>query len=44
MKTIVSALLAVSVLAGVAAAPAKAASGAKCFFEHQERQSYQPPW
>ena len=24
--------------------PAKAASGAKCFFEHQERQSYQPPW
>jgi len=38
MKTIVSALLAVSVLAGVAAAPA-AAFDAKTFFEQQERQA-----
>jgi hypothetical protein len=38
MKTIVSAPLAVSVLAGVAAAPA-AAFDAKSFFEQQERQA-----
>lgn len=40
MKTILSTLLALSVLAGVAAAPASAATNAKSFFEQQERQSY----
>jgi hypothetical protein len=40
MKTIVSALLALSVLAGIAAAPASAATDAKTFFEQQQRQSY----
>jgi hypothetical protein len=39
MKTIVSALLALSVLAGIAAAPASA-DDAKSFFENQARQSY----
>jgi hypothetical protein len=38
MKTIVSTLLALSVLAGIAAAPA-AAFDAKTFFEQQERES-----
>lgn len=39
MKAIVSALLALSVLAGVAAAPASA-DDAKGFFEMLERQAY----
>ncbi len=39
MKVIVSALLALSVLAGIAAAPASA-EDAKTFFEKQERQAY----
>ena len=39
MKTILSTLLALSVLAGVAAAPASAFD-AKNFYEQQERQSY----
>ena len=39
MKVIVSALLALSVLAGIAAAPASAYD-AKGFFEKQERQSF----
>jgi hypothetical protein len=38
MKTIVSALLALSVLAGIAAAPASAFD-AQSFFEQQSRQS-----
>jgi hypothetical protein len=38
MKTIVSTLLALLVLAGVAAAPA-AAFDAKTFYEQQERES-----
>jgi hypothetical protein len=38
MKTIVSALIAVSVLAGIAVAPASALD-AKSFYEQQERQS-----
>ena len=40
MKTIVSALLALSVLAGMAAAPANAAFNAKTFYDQQERQAY----
>ena len=40
MKTIVSALLALSVLAGIASVPASAATDAKSFFEQQQRQSY----
>ena len=40
MKTIVSTLLALSVLAGIAAAPASAAIDAKTFWQQQERQSY----
>ena len=40
MKTIVSAVLALSVLAGIAAAPASAATGAKDFYDQQSRQSY----
>jgi len=40
MKTIVSALLALSVLAGIAVAPASAATDAKSFWDQQERQSY----
>jgi hypothetical protein len=39
MKTIVSALIALSVLAGVAAAPA-AAFDAKSFYDQQERESH----
>jgi hypothetical protein len=39
MKTIVSALLALSVLASIAA-PASAAVDAKKFYEQQEHQSY----
>jgi hypothetical protein len=39
MKAIVSALLALSVLAAIAAAPASA-EDAKTFFEQQQRQSY----
>jgi hypothetical protein len=39
MKAIVSALLALSVLAAVAATPASA-EDAKAFFEKQERQAY----
>ncbi len=39
MKTIVSALLALSVLAGIATAPASA-EDAKTFFDNQTRQSY----
>jgi hypothetical protein len=39
MKTILSTLLALSVLAGIAAAPASAFD-AKEFFQQQERQSY----
>jgi hypothetical protein len=39
MKTILSTLLALSVLAGIAAAPASAFD-AKDFFQQQERQSY----
>ena len=39
MKTILSTLIALSVLAGVAAAPASAFD-AKNFYEQQERQSY----
>ena len=38
MKTIVSAVLALSVLAGIAAAPASAFD-AKSFFEQQSRES-----
>jgi hypothetical protein len=38
MKTIVSALIALSVLAGIAVAPASALD-AKSFYEQQERQS-----
>jgi hypothetical protein len=38
MKTIVSTLLALSVLAGIAAAPA-AAFDSKTFWEQQDRQS-----
>ena len=40
MKIIVSTLLALSVLAGIAAVPASAATDAKKFFEDQERHSY----
>jgi len=40
MKTILSTLLAVSVLAGIAAASANAAIDAKDFYELQERLSY----
>jgi hypothetical protein len=40
MKTIASALVALSVLAGIAAVPASAATDAKTFFENQERQTY----
>ena len=40
MKIVVSTLLALSVLAGIAAVSAKAATDAKSFFEQQERQSY----
>jgi hypothetical protein len=40
MKTIVSALLALSVLAAIAAAPASADSGAKDVISEQQRQSY----
>ena len=40
MKTIVSALLALSVLAGIAAAPASAALDAKTFYDHQAREGY----
>ena len=36
MKTIVSTLLALSVLAGIAAAPASAAIDAKTFWQQQE--------
>ena len=39
MKTILSTLLALSVLAGVAAAPASAFD-TKDFYQQQERQSY----
>jgi len=39
MKTILSTLLALAVLAGVAAAPASAFD-AKGFYQQQERQSY----
>jgi len=39
MKTIVSALVALSVLAGIAA-PASAALDAKAFYEQQERAAY----
>ena len=39
MKTIVSALIALSVLAGIAAAPA-AANDAKSFYAQQERSHY----
>jgi hypothetical protein len=39
MKTIVSALIALSVLAGVAA-PASAALDPKTFWEQQDRQHY----
>jgi hypothetical protein len=39
MKAIVSALLALSVLAGIAAGPASA-DDAKTFFEKLERQAY----
>ena len=39
MKTIVSTLLALSVLAGIAAAPASAFD-AKTFYEQQQRDSY----
>ncbi len=38
MKTIVSALLALSVLAGIAAAPANAFD-AKSFYDQQDRQA-----
>ena len=40
MKTILSTLIALSVLAGIAAAPAAAAVDAKSFYEQQERQSF----
>ena len=40
MKTIVSTLLALSVLAGIAAAPASADFNAKSFYDQQERQAY----
>jgi len=40
MKTIVSTLLALSVLAGIAATQASAATDAKTFYEDQARQSY----
>ena len=40
MKTIVSALLALSVLAGIAAVPASAATDAKTFYDEQARQGY----
>ena len=40
MKIIVSTLIALSVLAGIAAAPASAAVDAKSFYQQQERQSY----
>ena len=40
MKAIVSTLLALSVLAGIAAAPASAATNAKTFYEDQARQGY----
>jgi hypothetical protein len=39
MKTIASAIIALSVLAGIAA-PVSAATDAKTFFENQERQAY----
>jgi hypothetical protein len=39
MKTVVSALIALSVLAGIAAAPA-AAFDAKSFYDQQERESH----
>jgi len=39
MKTIVSALIALSVLAGIAA-PASAAFDAKTFYEQMDRASY----
>ena len=39
MKTIVSTLLALSVLAGIAA-PASAATDAKTFYEDQARQGF----
>jgi hypothetical protein len=39
MKTILSTMLALSVLAGIAAAPASAALDAKSFYDQQERQS-----
>jgi hypothetical protein len=39
MKTIVSALLALSVLAGIGAAPA-AAFDAKSFYDQQDRESH----
>jgi len=40
MRTILSTLLAVSVLAGIGAASANAAIDAKDFYDQQERQSY----
>jgi hypothetical protein len=40
MKTTVASLLALSVFAGIAAAPASAAVDAKSFYQQQERQSY----
>ena len=43
MKTIVSTLLALSVLAGIAAAPASAAVDAKTFCEQQSASPTEPP-
>jgi hypothetical protein len=40
MKTILSTLIALSVLAGIAAAPAAAEVDAKSFYQQQERQSF----
>lgn len=40
MKTIVSAIVALSVLAGIAAAPASADSNSKNLFDSQSRQAY----
>jgi hypothetical protein len=40
MKTLVSALLALSVLAGIAAAPASAYDGDRTVFDAQSRQAY----
>ena len=40
MKTIVSALIALSVLAGIVSAPAASAFDAKSFYDEQDRSHY----